>query len=1106
MKLLPAQREIIEYGGGGVMVSASAGSGKTFVMIERIKRLILQKKAEVKDILAITYVKTAAAEMKEKLARAIADEIANGGDAEYLGRQLKDLPSASVSTVHSFCAELLRTWFFAAGLDPSFAILDENESAVLKKRAVNEVFDRYYAEDDADFKNLVALFAVKRGDDALKKYVISLYDFVNSEEKPFELLEKGAEYYSEEGLCRAAAQLLSDMKEELALFAERERELLCSLKACPALKKAADYGESLASAAEKLAEIGEPFAFCAEAARVELPRFPSLRLKEGELELKNAQLELKKEFSAWLEEAAETLSDFGQESIKSRASRKVYDKLTEVTVKFAGEYSRLKEEKTGVDFSDLEHKAAKLLENEEVAACVRDRYKYVFADEYQDVNGVQEKILSAVSDDILFMVGDVKQCIYAFRGCNPDIFADKFGRYCAGAGAAFRLDCNFRCSDAVIDAVNKTFSAVMTRENSRVDYAREALLQSGGLYGGYAGEAVLHVIEREKKPKEREEPRIYSVAEEARKCEVPSSYTEGRFIAELVQNTVGKMFFDIKENRARAVGYGDIVVLSRSMRGFADVVLSELKKSGIPASVETRAGVTEFPEVKLLVEFLKVIDNPDSDIPLAAVMLSPVGGFSEEELLEIRRRGDRDGSLYFNCRQAIDGAGAAADKLREFFGYISLVRSIEPAVKAAGVLRRVIRDKNLDAYFMSRRLGAQRLKRVERLIAESETGGTKPSVAEFLKRIEDAGDSMTAAEAVSGDSVRIMSVHSSKGLEFPVVILAGMSRKFNFGDMKEEILKDRIYGLGLKYYDTVNMKKSDTAVRKLIKRRLKRSAVREEMRILYVAMTRARYSLHVVCDGVRPGGFKGKAERFADFLNAEHFECLVHGEGEPLGFLSKPRTILMSEQDDALTERMLKNLDFEYPYKISASMPVKRSVTQLSEKPPAFYERTEAETDAERGTNFHKFMQYVDFDRISQKELKEQIIGMKKRGIIESDDGIAVEAAEEILSGELFAEIKKGKIYREKQFLLRLSSADIYEGGVAEDSIVVQGIIDLFSVTDKGAILVDYKLTSLKNDGDVREVYKTQLEIYKTAVEKFYGIKVVKMAIINLTNSKIIYF
>lgn len=1119
----PAQRTAVFAEGKNMLVSASAGSGKTFVMIERVIRLIIEGKATVDEILAVTYTVAAADEMKSKLIKAVVKEINSGRDVERFRKTLADIPSASISTFHGFCSSLLRNYFYALSLDPNFSVCDETQAETLRARAINELFADLYESSDEDFLYLVRIFRSNRSDDRLKETIKSLYTFACSERSVEEFLDAAGTSVTEKAFYRAEDELfdsyiaklkeikriisnvLEDAQEiEIVKYVEHITRLNVQIDTCLA---AQNYRELYSRA------------------KLELEKTPIVKSQdESIVAVRNRLSNAKKLLSEFLKNVLSSSPNGDEEKDLADylRTKRAATSLCNLTKAFAERYAEEKHDESLVDFSDLEHMAYKLLtENEEILTAVKSKYKYIFADEYQDVNAVQEAILNLISQGNTFMVGDVKQSIYAFRGCNPDIFAAKYENFERGDGIPVSLDVNFRSSDGVLNAVNKIFVPLMTKDFGGVDYAANPMTGHG--YPENYGGTYLHAVEGEDETPPLREG-VYDLLNAVENPPVNEAFREGLLVGKIINEELNKTFYDVKSNKEREVTYKDIAVLTRNSSGFTTEIVRQLTRLSIPVSSSAKNPISEYPEIKLLTDILKLIDRFADDAPLIAALKSPLGGLCEEEIAIIHsespsrtpKNGVYDGtkSTFFDNYLYYLSEGnnsAIRKKLVRFDEYMAKLRLLAEFKSASEILTTLLSENALDLEILSMPLGEMRLKRVERFIAEAEIGGKATTVGKFLERL-DAGLSDISVGSSDGDnSVTVMSMHASKGLEFPIVILAGLSKKFNIDDTKKEVLTDRTYGIALKLYDETEKTVKSTLVRSAFKERAALNLIKEEMRVFYVAVTRAKVRLHLVC---AKGAEKNDryssplfASKFSAFVKTSYFDEYDETDETANYNELQKRKVLVSEDRRSLSEKISEYLSFVYPYDEDTKLPVKRAVTKLAEdlsSPTIVDADSETayyfdEKSQKRGIAYHAYLQHCDLsNRDALKELDRltasQKLTTEQRELINTDKLTA------IINAPIFSELSGYKLYREQPFVVSLPANEISQFS-SKSELLVQGVIDLLAVKGDEAIIIDYKF-SKKNCNSLKERYAPQLEIYKKAVENTLGLKVKKCILFNLSSTE----
>lgn len=1118
----PDQRKAVIAEGRNVLVSASAGSGKTFVMIERVIRLIVEGKAEVGEILAVTYTTAAAEEMKQKLVKAIIAEINAGRDVARFRKALSEVPTASISTFHSFCANLIRTYFYALDVDPSVSVADENQAGELKNKALDSLFESLYETRDEDFLYLVRIMGRSRGDDSLKETVKKLYEFASSEKSAEEFLTKAAENITEKSFYKSENELYG-------IFAAYIKELIRIGENLASLAESYGYAVYVEYVGELLVKLktclnAKDFRSLIKAAGLSVPKAPRTTSKDDEdLAAYKGKLEyFKKKCKDVYDDIREASPNDDEEKDLSEylSTARATKALCRLTIDFGKEYARLKADAAALDFADLEHFAYRLLsENPDVLSAVKQKYKYVFADEYQDVNGIQEAILSLISSDNAFMVGDVKQSIYAFRGCNPDIIAAKFERYERGEGETVSLDANFRSTDAVLAAVNKTFSPIMTKDFGGTDYKNNPMTGSGKYPQGYGETILIEIPEAEKEKTIK--GGVYDIVDDVNAPVPKAALAEGAVVANIVRKEAGGKVYDLKAKREREVTPKDFAVLTRNSSGFPTEIVRHLKRNDIPVSSSAKNPVGDYPEIKLLKDLLKIIVRFADDAPLFACLKSAIGGVSEAEAAEIKRAayaaitsdtGDKPAATkkptFADCYRWYLLSGEdenIRNKLKNFDEYISKIRLLSGFENAGEILSRVLSETGLDLEILSQKNGEIRLSRVERFIAEAGSGENGLSVSKFLTRAESDDGDVSVGSSDGDDSVTVTSMHASKGLEYPIVILAGLGKRFNLDDTKKEILTDRYEGIALKFYDEESKRTKITLPRAAFKERARLNAIKEEMRVFYVAMTRAECKLYLVTsepveenDDFTSILF---ANKFSDFIKTKYFDKKITADDTEIGDGEDVREVYISKDRPALTDLIRKNLSFIYPYEEDVNLPVKRAVTSLAEDATTDDdEMTEIrlpvdKTTRERGIAYHAFLQHADSFYEDAGVLLEKIKTGKKL----TDEQLALlseEKLRKILRAPLFEEIRGYKFYKEQPFIAQMAANEISNTNATGD-VLVQGIIDLLAVKGDKAIIVDYKY-SKKSISHLKETYAYQLALYKKAVEKTLKLKVEKTILFNL--------
>ncbi len=1114
-ELKKEQAIAVNHEKGNIMVSASAGSGKTFVMIERIIRLIKEGKANVNEILAVTFTESAAADMKEKLKKALIKQINLG--QEELSSQLLEVSCADISTLHAFCSRLIRNYFFVVGVNPDFNIIDQSQSEQLKEQALTLTFKKLYEQKHSFFRVLRLRYAKKRSDAELKEYVLKIFDKCESEARPEQMRYKHRLTYAT-GLDKRFNEIIAQRKRELIV---KKYSLLNYIKDFEAedSKKGVVFAESIIGDIDAL--INNNFSNAQDFLsykkirrnsfeRIDTPRF--INAKANAVEIRDNILTVVEKIHE-LNQAKEA------ENEQARILSNETDGLMAIVDEFAKNYSVLKKEENVLDFADLEHFVLKLLEDEQVLSDVRSRYKYVFVDEYQDVNGVQEEIITKIANDNLFMVGDVKQSIYGFRGCNPDIFEQKFKRMQENNQKTVNLNYNFRSAERVISTVNKIFSYSMTDSFYGVNYEGESELRAGGIYPEDAeGRACLHLLPHKKKEKIIEESKIYNVLNAISVDTQEQENEIASLVTQIIKDELGKTYYDTKLEKHLPISYKDIVILTRNRdNAYVSGLVNGLIRHGIPVNSEVKQNVCEFNEVLTLINLLKLIDCYKSDVPLVTILKSPYGCFTDEELAEIalffkenKKEKTRNSTFYDAYKTFIEcSSSPLVDKLKNFEKKIEDLRYLSDFIGAKGVLEKFMQECNYQSYVLASDLGEQKLNRVRFFVTQTVTSGRNLTVREMLDKIEKSQKSFEFSHFSEEETVRVMTIHASKGLEFPVVIVCGLERKTSTIEEQEPVYFDRELGFALQLFDDEKRTKKDSYLRALIKERMRDNRLKEELRLLYVALTRASYSLHMTVQGeerLLKSEFSG-ASRFTDYIPSG-VESKVYEDGfEFLRLKERTKKVLVGKPDNNFLEQLKRNFAFNYRFYEDCTLPLKTNVTGLltDEKileQPVFKLDFSAQTDKEKGTIAHKFLEHYNF--FSDKDFNCQVEDVINDGLMTREElnKIDLEKIRLAISKLDFFSLGSKRLYKEKSFIVGLPANEVLLVNTCT-KVLVQGVIDLLVVDGDFAYIVDYKYSSKSREGLINS-YQKQLDLYAKAVETALDKKVKEKIIVNIYSGEVI--
>ena len=887
------QLKAITTRGCNLLVAAAAGSGKTAVLVERIIRIITNENnpVDIDRLLVVTFTSAAAAEMRERIATAISRSLEANPNSKVLQRQLTLLSRANITTMHSFCLDVIKNYYHVIDLDPTFRIADETENTLLKLEVINDMFEDYYESENIGFRNLIEAYSGSRDDQRLKDIILDLYRFSMSGPWPDKWLVNNAERFNIETIDDLNKTIWIDIlketiKIEVTGYIKMLEKAIGIIRDTEGLEP---YEVTFLDDLDMFIRVEESLSLGIEELYSSINNISFSRLKsvkkdkvsdEESLEIvKSIRDSIKKKTSKLIEDSFSMTVNDALNGIKN--SYPYMKMISQLTLEFINRFKEKKRERNILDFNDLEHLCLKILiENDEednicsssVAKGFREYFDEVLVDEYQDSNNVQEAIIDLVSRKTLenpnvFMVGDVKQSIYRFRQAKPELFLDKYNRYPLEDGDLNRkiqLYKNFRSREEVISGVNYIFKEVMSKTVGELEYNDDEALNLGANYKEnndentmIAGPIELHILDKSGEyTTEVEEYDGEGLVEEEE--DIDSIGLEARIVARRIKELLnpdpktGKVFkvLDKETGEYRPLKYKDIVILLRATRNWSEIFLEEIGSEGIPVYADTGTGYFETIEIRTMMSLLKVIDNPMQDVPMISVLRSPLVSFSAEELGDIRLldkekyfyeiiKGVSDDIYEVNeelknkCKIFINNLGKWRNKsiytpIDEFIWYLYMDTAYYGYVGA--MPNGKLRQANLKILF-------QRAKQFEQTSFKGLF-----NFINFINKLRNSSGDMGSAKILgeNEDVVRIMSIHKSKGLEFPVVFTCGFGKQFNLMDLNKSILYHDDLGLGPDYVD---LERRNSYAKEAIKKKILFETLSEEMRILYVAFTRAKEKL-----------------------------------------------------------------------------------------------------------------------------------------------------------------------------------------------------------------------------------------------------------------------
>ncbi len=1171
------QAQVITLRNRDLLVSAAAGSGKTAVLVERIVQKVLdeQHPIDIDRMLIVTFTKAAAAEMRERVSQAIEQRLDAKPDDSRLQRQATLVHNAQITTIDSFCLYVVRNYFQTIGLEPSFRIADPGELELLKADVAHEVMERHYAQKEEGFLRLADRYATARSDDAVVDFMLRLYDFSQSYPWPAQWLASLPDAYCLDGkrldeqawmrgLLRYLRHLTADLKRQME-YAYR----LCSDSDGPQM-----YLEAVQDDIEKLDGLClcgsyEQYSECM--LQLSFRRLGVNRKYEGSKEKQEQVKSIRKMVKDALSKVQESYFYQDIEQMQADIEKILPDvkAWAALAQSFADAYAEKKEERKLLDFSDIEHFALKILIDERTkeptpaASELREMFEEIMIDEYQDSNYVQETILKAVSREALgghnlFMVGDVKQSIYRFRLARPELFMEKYQSYTSEESSEQKIDLhkNFRSRTEVVDSINQVFYKIMHEDLGNVEYDKQAALYAGAVYPD--------------SPKERmfqSELLLAQASQEEldREGWKNGQEMEARMVAARIREMMQKdgeraqYVTDKSSGRLRGVQYRDIVILLRSITGWADTFLKVLSQEGIPAHTTSQTGYFAAIEIQTVLSMLSILDNPLQDIPAAAVLASPIGGMNGEELARIRTASKEH--FYFLALEEYaqyGEEGALRQKAALFLEVYHRLRRLTSYTPIHKLIRIVLEETGYASYIQAMPAGSKRLANMDMLI-EKAIAYEKTSYKglfhfvryiEKLKKYEiDFGEADITSE--NENVVRIMSIHKSKGLEFPVVFVSGMGKQFNRQDTRSRMILHPEYGIGLDFIDTEKRTRKPGFIKKILGNEIGIENQGEELRVLYVALTRAKEKLVMTAyvkeemklpahtneePDSRPMDFfsRYQASSYLDWVYPCVGESLylvkdlvlqeaVETAAEKLDEMQVKR--LYREADKKLYETLDEKLSWNYPFasdtdlktKISVSELKRRQTMVLEEGTPAHEEwfpkereslvpaflRTQAEQEnygAMRGSAVHKVMEEVDFVQSANSsnktaDIRKQIEHMLAEGRITKEmkelvrPGMLARFLRHPLALRMAKAQEQGVLYKEQPFVMGIEASQIYEGA-SDELVLIQGIVDVCWEEDGALVILDYKTDAVTKAQQLAKRYQVQLDLYGEALQKATGKKI----------------
>lgn len=1168
-----AQKSAFESRDGTVLVSAAAGSGKTKVLVERVIQRVIEKDSKIEKILVVTFTKAAANEMLERISKRLNELISADPGNMHLKRQRTFLPNATIGTMDSFCSHLLRENFQNIDISPDYKMMNDSEHDLLKDETVNEILSELYADNRPEAKLLLDLFSDNKKDENLKESILKVYNFSMSSPNPEKWIEEKLEYYF------SSLSIKENIWGKYCL--ERVKSILeyMLVKIDRILYDAGEDSDVGKNAHKMLKNVKKDIEAALDLIKNNGEWDDIKHLVDG-LKLGQSNRFSDDDKDAFYSEIIGRTKELNEDFTKVKGLlicfeddylddldylRPIVSVFKESIIKFSNLLLEKKKKKNAYYFSDILHFALDLLvfENEDghvhktpLAEELSEKFDEILIDEFQDTNEAQDYLFNSISrnSENIFMVGDVKQSIYRFRQAEPKIFIsykDKFPEYEKDKyPGTINLDKNFRSRKGIIDGINYFFNLMMTRKMGDVDYKNGEQLVFGANYIPNDNLDVnVHVVEAPHHSKS-------------------NNQREALYIGNLIQEIINNKTLIRKEDENgnfiyKEATYKDICILMRGVKDKACIYARELELMGIPTYYKKEAGFFENAEIMTLVSLLTVIDNPVQDIPLIATMLSPMFAFTEDDLARLRC-GDKYGSFYTILKNHYD----TDEKVKYFIDTISHLRMLSVTLSISELIRRIFEITSYDSVVYAMKNGEKRQLNLQLLISYSDefekNGGHGLSgFIRYIEKLRKNGCDLDDANIISESAnvVRITTIHSSKGLEYPIVILANSNADINHKE--DETAIDKEMGVALQRYDAKDNKRFYTQQYVAVKEKNRIEEMSESMRILYVAMTRAKEKLHIVGSLYKPeSAIKSIYDRFytsedsmpVSFSLCNSFLkwvllCLIQHPSlakqiKGYGLLNCKSILTDSkislnivpcadtEKNDledtevskdssevgkkeiATIPNLEEKITYEYAYKELSNTAIKHSASSINKtveteyiatESPAFMGKNEL-TPAQRGTLIHRFMEKCDI-LILKNNVKAELTRLVNEGTFTENEAKAIDLdkIEEFVSSALYDRIVNADgFYREKQFAMSLPLSAVNEKFKTVDSerVVVQGVIDGLVVSGNNGEIIDYKTDKVSSEDELKDRYINQMQAYKLAAKECFGLENIKVTLYSFALSK----
>ncbi len=1079
------QQEVLSSNAKNQLVSAGAGSGKTTVMIEKIFNLLTKENVDIDNILVVTFTVLASNEMKERLHKAILNELQSSDKNEVLYKLLDKLDTASIDTIDGFASKTIKKYFYELNISPNIEIISDTTRDYYLSKAMNKTINEFSRDNESSNLFLDFFGGNRRNFDPIKEMILSsYYNLMNIEDYEEFLTASYNEYVDgltsekvvNDYICDGVKTLKKSIIENYSSLCEETKKVIDELL---------DYLEKFDSNLSLKTNLAAMKNFVS----------PTFSRSDKSLELKEIKTNLDDFKEIVLNLTKNKIENFSENNEKIVKYYVIFNNLLKEFVK---NYNNLKIQNNLIDFSDLNRLMLKLLENDSVKHQLQEKYKYIFIDEYQDVNPIQDRLMSSLIgvDTKLFMVGDVKQSIYGFRGSSPEWFLKKYDdiKKNSSNGDVFDMNINFRSNPKILQFINQVFSKLMTKDLTGIDYEKDCLIDPKR-EDIVDDKSKIYLVKKEQVATVGKN--IYSVKNDTNVL-LDTGLKECMLVLKTITDLVGKEFYDANEKVYRKLTYKDIAILTRSDKKDKSCIqlIEFLRANHVPINNNNLLDIHSGEGIKLILSILKCINFTADDVDYMATFLA-LSKMNIDDLVKLR---NKEKTLYENLLDNMEN-----QNVKDAFETIEKIRNASATKSNKQLIEYILNDCGIKYFLFCKPQGEKEYLLLQEFVGKISPLENSLNLAEFIFIIENSVANGSDFELNdSEDSVTIQTIHKSKGLEYPVVILFNVDKMFNYITEHDAISFNKDIGFGIDYFEPKTRTKYLSLPKYAIKIKNKFKSYLEELRLLYVAMTRAKNKL-IITGKYSPNFFDKiddmKKTNYQNMILSVFADKLIEGNNEfkycDINFIDDIEKIIIPTKNQGKIEFVGEN--FVYPHENKANISLKNSVTGLNSKKSEEIKfstkenlTTKAQYDGEnrieKGVHYHKALEMLDLEKEYEKNTDFSDVDYEK-----------IKSAHKILSSLIDGAIS---IKKEADFMMYLPYNELVAESEISDKVLVQGVVDLLIEKENEIILVDYKFSRLPIR-ILKEKYKEQLTLYKKAIEYAFNKPVEHMYIYSIETGEL---